>query len=175
MFLSRGEIDTPGSAVLVSQEGTRPLLVEVQALVDRSTLGNPRRLCVGFDSNRLGMLLAILHRHAGLSLFDKDIFVNVAGGVRIAETAADLAISAAVISSLKDKVLGRQTAFFGELGLSGEVRPVTRGEDRLREAAKLGFSRAFIPKGNRIKESPEGLNVIKINSAAELFEQLTES
>ena len=175
MFLSRGEIDAPGSAVLVSQEGTRPLLVEVQALVDPSTLGNPRRLCVGFDANRLGMLLAILHRHAGLSLFDQDIFVNVAGGVRITETAADLAISAAVISSLIDKVLGRQTAFFGELGLSGEVRPVTRGEDRLREAAKLGFSRAFIPQGNRIKESPEGLNVIKINSAAQLFEQLNES
>jgi DNA repair protein RadA/Sms len=121
------------------------------------------------------MLLAILHRHAGLSLSDQDIFVNVAGGVRITETAADLAISAAVISSLIDKVLGRQTAFFGELGLSGEVRPVTRGEDRLREAAKLGFSRAFIPQGNRIKDSPEGLSVIKINSAAELFEQLNES
>ncbi len=174
MFLSGSEAETAGSAVLVSLEGTRPFLVEVQALVDQSTLGNPRRLCVGFDSNRLGMVLAILHRHAGLALMDQDVFVNVAGGIRIAETAADLAVSAAVISSFNNQPLSRNTAFFGELGLSGEVRPVTRGEDRVREAAKLGFSRVVLPDGNRIKEIPENLEVIEINMAAELNRYLLQ-
>ncbi len=174
MFLSGSEAETAGSAVLVSLEGTRPFLVEVQALVDQSTLGNPRRLCVGFDSNRLGMVLAILHRHAGLALMDQDVFVNVAGGIRIAETAADLAVGAAVISSFNNQPLSRNTAFFGELGLSGEVRPVTRGEDRVREAAKLGFSRVVLPDGNRIKEIPENLEVIEINMAAELNRYLLQ-
>ncbi|HEU5339237.1 MAG TPA: DNA repair protein RadA, partial [Sulfuricaulis sp.] len=131
MFLSRQGDAVPGSVVLATQEGTRPLLVEVQALVDQSHLSNPRRVCVGLDANRLAMLLAVLHRHAGVATFDQDVFVNVVGGVRVLETAADLAILAATISSLRSRPLGRDLVAFGEVGLAGEVRPVQRGQERI--------------------------------------------
>ena len=129
-------------------EGTRPLLVEVQALVDQSSLGNPRRLGIGIDQNRLSMLLAVLHRHAGYGLGDQDVFVNLVGGVRATEPGVDLAVTLAVLSSFTDKPINRELVVFGELGLSGEVRPVQGGVERLREAAKLGFTDALVPKGN---------------------------
>ena len=152
IFLSRPDKPLPGSAILVTWEGSRPLLVEVQALVDTSHAGNPRRVTVGVEHNRLSMLLAVLHRHGGIATHEKDIFVNVVGGVRLVETAADLAMLAAIISSLKDCVLAEDLLIFGELGLSGEIRPVRNGGERLREAAKHGFRRALIPAGN---QSPE--------------------
>jgi DNA repair protein RadA/Sms len=155
MFLSRQGEAVPGSLVLATQEGTRPLLVEVQALVDQSHLANPRRVCVGLDANRLAMLLAVLHRHAGIATFDQDVFVNVVGGVRVTETAADLAVLAAVVSSLRNKPLGRDLVVFGEVGLAGEVRPVARGQERLREAAKLGFRRALLPHANLPRKAEE--------------------
>ena len=148
MFVSRHGASRPGSVVLATQEGTRPLLVEVQALVDDSALSNPRRLCVGLEQNRLAMLLAIVHRHAGISLNSYDVFANVAGGVRIAETGADLALLIAIISSVRNRAAGNDLVVFGEVGLSGELRPVQRGLDRLREAQKLGFKRALIPAAN---------------------------
>jgi len=155
MFLSRHEENVPGSVVLATQEGTRPMLVEVQALVDQSHFGNPRRVCVGLDANRLAMLLAVLHRQAGIATFDQDVFVNVVGGVRVLETAADLALLAAVVSSLRNRALGRDLVVYGEVGLAGEVRPVQRGQERIREAAKLGFRRALLPAANMPKR-PDG-------------------
>ena len=149
IFLSRPETPLPGSAILVTWEGSRPLLVEVQALVDTSHLANPRRVTVGVEQNRLSMLLAVLHRHGGVATHEKDIFVNVVGGVRVTETAADLAIMAAIISSLQDCILAQDLLIFGELGLSGEIRPVRHGVERLREAAKHGFRRALIPAANQ--------------------------
>jgi DNA repair protein RadA/Sms len=148
IFLSRREVEVPGSAVMVTREGTRPLLVEVQALVDDSQLPSPRRITVGLDPNRLAMLLAVMHRHAGLSTHGQDVFVNVAGGVRITETGADLAVVVAVSSSYRSRAVANDVVVFGEVGLSGEVRPVPNGEDRLREALKHGFKRAVIPKAN---------------------------
>lgn len=148
MFVSRHGASRPGSVVLATQEGTRPLLVEVQALVDDSALSNPRRLCVGLEQNRLAMLLAIVHRHAGISLNSYDVFANVAGGVRVTETGADLALLIAIISSVKNRPAGNDLVVFGEVGLSGELRPVQRGLDRLKEAQKLGFKRALIPAAN---------------------------
>ncbi len=156
MFVSRQGDSVPGTAVLATQEGTRPMLVEVQALVDQSHLTNPRRVAVGLDQNRLGMLLAVLHRHGGIVTYDQDVFVNVVGGVRISETAADLAVLAAVLSSLTNRPLGRELVVFGEIGLAGEVRPVQRGQERIREAEKLGFKRALIPAANRPKGSASG-------------------
>lgn len=155
MFIQRTEDNAAGSVVLVTQEGTRPLLVEVQALVDQSSLANPRRVTVGLDQQRLAMLLAVLHRHAGYSLYDQDVFVNVIGGVKVTEPAADLAILLAILSSYKNKPLPQSLAVFGEIGLTGEVRPVQRGLDRVREIEKLGFTEAIIPAGNksRLKES----------------------
>lgn len=138
----------PGSVVLVTREGTRPLLVEVQALVAPSHLGNPRRVAVGLEVQRLGMLLAVLQRHAGVSLHDQDVFLNVVGGVRVEETAADLAVLLAVLSSLRDRPLPRELAVFGEVGLAGEIRPVPGGPERLREAAKHGFRQAVVPRAN---------------------------
>jgi DNA repair protein RadA/Sms len=174
MFLSRQGDAVPGSLVLATQEGTRPLLVEVQALVDRSYLANPRRVCVGLDANRLAMLLAVLHRHAGVATFDQDVFVNVVGGVRVGETAADLALLAAVVSSLRNKPLGRDLVVFGEVGLAGEVRPVVRGQERLREAAKLGFRRVLLPHANLPKkaDTPEGAALIGIRRLDEALAQL---
>ncbi|PDH31877.1 MAG: DNA repair protein RadA [Candidatus Thioglobus sp. MED-G23] len=170
IFLSGTQMESAGTAIFVSQDGTRPMLVEVQALVDQSSLGNPRRLSVGYETHRLNMLLAILHRHAGISLLDQDVFVNVAGGLRVIETGADLAVAAAIISSFANKPIDRRTVFFGELGLSGEVRPVPRGEERVAESAKLGFSRLVIPAANKLESRKvvEGLSVAALRSAVEL-------
>jgi len=152
MFVSRQGDAVAGSVVLATQEGTRPLLVEVQALVDESHSPNPRRVCVGLDSTRLAMLLAVLHRHAGIPMYDQDVFVNVVGGVRVLEPAADLAVLCAAVSSLRNKPLGKDLIVFGEIGLGGEVRPVQRGQERIREAAKLGFGRAVLPAANMPKK-----------------------
>lgn len=170
MFLSRQGDAVPGSIVLATQEGTRPLLVEVQALVDQSHQANPRRVCVGLDANRLAMLLAVLHRHAGIATFDQDVFVNVVGGVRVAETAADLAILAATVSSLRNRPLGKDLIAFGEVGLAGEVRPVQRGQERLREAAKLGFKRALIPAANMPKKGDAGIALLPVRRLTEALE-----
>ncbi|VVE25722.1 DNA repair protein RadA [Pandoraea soli] len=159
LFLSQHEQSVPGSCVLVTQEGTRPLLVEVQALVDTAQVPNPRRLAVGLEQNRLAMLLAVMHRHAGIACFDQDVFLNAVGGVKITEPAADLAVLLAIHSSLRNKPLPRGIVAFGEVGLAGEIRPSPRGQDRLKEAAKLGFSIAIIPKANAPKQPIDGLEV----------------
>jgi DNA repair protein RadA/Sms len=159
LFLSQHDEQVAGSCVMVTQEGTRPLLVEVQALVDTANMPNPRRLSVGLEGNRLAMLLAVLHRHAGVSASDQDVFVNAVGGVRISEPASDLAVLAAIVSSLRNKPLPRGLIAFGEVGLAGEIRPAPRGQERLREAAKLGFSIALIPKANAPKTPIEGLEI----------------
>ena len=161
-FLSRHAADVAGSCVLATLEGTRPLLVEIQALVDAAHAPSPRRLTVGLEQNRLAMLLAVLHRHAGIATMDQDVFVNAVGGVRIAEPAADLAVSLAVVSSLGNRPIPGKLVVFGEIGLAGEVRPAPRGQDRLKEAAKLGFERAIIPKANQPKGKIAGLEVIAI-------------
>ncbi|GAB4482419.1 MAG: DNA repair protein RadA [Burkholderiaceae bacterium] len=163
LFLSQHDAAVPGSCVLVTQEGTRPLLVEIQALVDTAHVPNPRRLSVGLDPQRLALLLAVLHRHAGVATFDQDVFVNAVGGVRIQEPAADLAVLAAIVSSIRNKPLPRGFVAFGEVGLAGEVRPAPRGQERLREAAKLGFSTALIPKANAPKQSIEGLEIVAVD------------
>jgi len=160
LFLSQHERQVPGSCVLATQEGSRPLLVEVQALVDTAHVPNPRRLSVGLEPARLAMLLAVLHRHAGIACFDQDVFVNAVGGVRIGEPAADLAVLLAIVSSLKNRPLPRGLAVFGEVGLAGEIRPSPRGQERLREATKLGFSRVIAPRANVPKRGIEGLQVI---------------
>ncbi|MFZ5756920.1 MAG: DNA repair protein RadA [Pseudomonadota bacterium] len=171
IFLSRGE-PAPGSVVMVLWEGTRPLLVEIQALVDASPLGNPRRLAVGLEQNRLAMLLAVLHRHGGIMVGDQDVFANVVGGVRVAETGADLALLAAVVSSLRDRVLPQDLVVFGEVGLSGEIRPVPSGQERLREAAKHGFRRAIVPQANVPRGGIEGMQVIGVQKLAEALDAL---
>ena len=163
MFLSRHGQPVPGSCVMVTQEGTRPLLVEIQALVDTTHAPSPRRLSVGLEQNRLAMLLAVLHRHAGIVCFDQDVFINAVGGVKITEPAADLAVLAAIVSSLRNKPLQDKTAVFGEVGLAGEIRPVQRGQERLREAAKLGFTRAVVPEGNKPKQGIGGLEVVPVS------------
>ncbi len=163
LFLSKHDVQVSGSCVMATQEGTRPLLVEIQALVDAAHVPNPRRLSVGLDQQRLSMLLAVLHRHAGIAAFDQDVFVNAVGGVRISEPAADLPVLLAVVSSMRNKPLPRGLVAFGEIGLAGEVRPAPRGQERLREAAKLGFSMALIPKQNAPKHSIEGLEVITVD------------
>ena len=171
IFLSQHTGDVAGSCVLVTQEGTRPLLVEVQALVDAAHAPNPRRLSVGLEQNRLAMLLAVMHRHAGLACFDQDVFVNAVGGVRISEPAADLAVMLAIVSSLADKPLPKEMVVFGEVGLAGEVRPAPRGQDRLREAAKLGFTRAIIPKTNMPKQAIAGLEIVPVSRVSEAIAQ----
>ncbi len=158
MFLSGFQKDAAGSAVLATREGTRPLLVEIQALVDQSPLANPRRVSVGLEQNRLAMLLAVLHRHTGVAVFDQDVFVNAVGGLRIAETAADLAVLLAVLSSFRNQPLPTGMVLFGEVGLGGEVRPVQSGEERIREAQKHGFTRAVVPKAN-LPTRKSGLNM----------------
>ena len=164
MFIKRTQKDATGSVVLVSQEGTRPLLVEVQALVDQSSLANPRRVTVGLDNQRLAMLLAVVHRHAGFSLYDQDVFVNVIGGVKVHEPAADLAILLSVLSSFKNRPLDNELAVFGEIGLTGEIRPVQRGVDRIREVEKLGFKRVIIPRGNVSGIKSSKLEIIAVNN-----------
>ena len=173
MFLSQHGQNVPGSCVLVTQEGTRPLLVEVQALVDQAH-GNPRRLTVGLDAQRLAMLLAVLHRHAGILCFDQDVFVNAVGGVRIGEPAADLAVLLSIVSSLKNKALPEKLIVFGEVGLAGEIRPAPRGQERLKEAAKLGFTRALIPEANKPRQPIAGMEIIAVRRVEEAFQKLRE-
>ncbi|MCL5043266.1 MAG: DNA repair protein RadA [Gammaproteobacteria bacterium] len=170
IFLSRYEAPIPGSVVMSTWEGSRPMLVEVQALVDTSHLGNPRRVTLGLDQNRLAMLLAVLHRHGGVATYDQDVFVNVVGGVKVLETAADLALIAAVMSSLRNRPLPMDLMVFGELGLSGEVRPVPSGQERLKEAAKHGFTRAIVPKANAPKDSPKGMTVVGVTRLDEALD-----
>jgi DNA repair protein RadA/Sms len=172
IFLSGGSVAQPGSAVMVTREGTRPLLVEVQALVDASPLSNPRRVAVGLEQNRLAMLLAVLHRHGGVGVGDQDVFVNVVGGMRLQETAADLPVLLAVLSSLRDRPLAEKTVAFGEVGLSGEIRPVPNGEERLKEAAAHGFKRAIVPKGNAPRAGAyKGLEVIAVERLSDALSQ----
>lgn len=171
IFLSHHGQEVPGSCVLVTQEGTRPLLVEVQALVDNAHNPNPRRLSVGLEQNRLAMLLAVLHRHAGVACFDQDVFVNAVGGVKISEPAADLAVLISIVSSLRNNALPRTLVVFGEVGLAGEIRPAPRGQERLREAAKLGFTTAIIPKANAPKQPLKGIHVIAVDRIDEAIEQ----
>ncbi len=173
LFLSQHGQDVAGSCVMVTQEGTRPLLVEIQALVDAAH-GNPRRLTVGLDAQRLAMLLAVLHRHAGIVCFDQDVFVNAVGGVRIGEPAADLAVLLSIMSSLKNKPLPSKLIVFGEVGLAGEVRPAPRGQERLKEAAKLGFTRALIPEANRPKQAIAGMEVIAVRRVEEAVARIRE-
>jgi DNA repair protein RadA/Sms len=167
LFLSHHPQPVPGSCILVTNEGTRPLLVEVQALVDGAYGMNPRRLAQGLDQNRLAMLLAVLHRHAGLACHDQDVFVNAVGGVRIGEPAADLAVLLAVVSSLRGRPLPEKLVAFGEIGLAGEVRPAPRGLERLREAAKLGFRRALVPRANLPKQGVEGIELVAVERLAD--------
>ena len=162
IFLSRHSEPVSGSTIMVTREGTRPLLVEVQALVDESHLSNPRRVTLGLEHNRLAMLLAVLHRHGGVATYDQDVFVNVVGGMRVTETGADLAVLLAVISSLRNRTLPGDLVVFGEVGLAGEIRPVQGGQERLREAAKHGFKRAIIPLANQPKQKPEGMAVTAV-------------
>jgi len=172
LFLSQHDAQVPGSCVLVTQEGTRPLLVEIQALVDTAHVPNPRRLASGLESPRLALLLAVLHRHAGLATFDQDVFVNAVGGVRIEEPAADLAVLLAIVSSIRNRPLPRGLVAFGEVGLAGEVRPAPRGQERLREAAKLGFSLAIIPKQNAPKQRIEGMEVVTVERLTDAVERV---
>ncbi|MFA5531284.1 MAG: DNA repair protein RadA [Thiohalomonadaceae bacterium] len=171
IFLSRHEEEVPGSVVMVTLEGSRPLLVEVQALVDESHLSNPRRVTLGLEQNRLAMLLAVLHRHGGVATYDQDVFVNVVGGVRVTETGADLPVLLAVLSSLRNRAPAQGLVAFGEVGLAGEIRPVPNGQDRLREAAKHGFTRAIVPEANVPKRPPEGLEVIGVRRLADALSQ----
>lgn len=170
IFLSRGQTANSGSSVMVVWEGTRPLLVEIQALVDDNAYGQPRRLAVGIDHQRLALLLAVLHKHGGIVVSDQDVFVNVVGGVKVVETSADLALLLAVVSSLRDMPLPEDLIVFGEVGLSGEIRPVPSGQERIREAAKHGFKRAIVPKANMPKAKIEGMDVVGVNLLREAIE-----
>ena len=174
IFLSRGSEPTPGSIVMVVWEGTRPLLLEAQALVDESVLDNPRRVAVGFDQNRLAMLLAILHRHGGLQVGDQDVFVNAVGGIRVVETSSDLALLLAIVSSFRNKPLSADMVCFGEVGLSGEIRPVPNGQERLREAAKHGFKSAIVPKANLPKKPISNMAVIGVGKLADALDALED-
>jgi DNA repair protein RadA/Sms len=174
MFLSHHAEPVAGSAIVATLEGSRPLLVEVQALVDPALGGNPRRLAVGLDSQRLALLLAVLHRHGGVEVGGYDVFVNAVGGVRIDEPAADLAVLMAVSSSLKNKPLNAKSLVFGEVGLAGEIRPVQRGQDRIREAAKLGFKTAVVPVANRPKQAVDGIRIIAVERIGEALALLRD-
>ncbi len=172
IFLNRGEAESAGSVVMVIWEGTRPLLVELQALVDYSQLANPRRLAVGAEHNRLAMLLAVMHRHGGIQMSDQDVFINVVGGVKVEETSADLALIAAMVSSFRDNPLPKDLIIFGEVGLSGEIRPVPSGQERLQEAAKHGFRQAIIPKANMPKHEITGMKIMPVTCLQEAIELL---
>jgi len=172
LFLSQHAQSVPGSCVLVTQEGSRPLLVEVQALVDTAHVPNPRRLAVGLEQNRLALLLAVLHRHAGIACFDQDVFLNAVGGVKITEPAADLAVLLSIHSSMRNKALPKGLIVFGEVGLAGEIRPSPRGQERLKEAAKLGFSCALIPRANAPKQPIDGLQVIAVERIEEAIDKV---
>jgi DNA repair protein RadA/Sms len=172
IFLSRHEKPVPGSIITVTREGSRPLLIELQALVDESHSNNPRRVCLGLDPNRLNMILAVMHRHAGIAMFDQDVFINIVGGVRLTETSADTALILAALSSFRDRPLANDLFTFGEVGLAGEIRPVPNGQERLREAAKHGFKQAIIPKANmpRKNEAIAGLDIIGVQRVSELVD-----
>ena len=167
IFLSQAQQPKPGSAVTVLWEGTRPLLVEIQALLDDCQFGMPQRLAVGVDQNRLTMLLAVLHKHAGIMAADQDVFINVVGGIKALETAVDLTVMMAIVSSLRNQVIGKDTVIFGELGLSGEVRPVANGQERILEAAKHGFKRIIVPLANMPKAGIEGVEIIAVEQLAD--------
>jgi DNA repair protein RadA/Sms len=172
IFLSKHQKEVPGSAILVTREGSRPLLVEVQSLVDESHLANPRRVTLGMEQNRLSMLLAVLHRHGGIAMFDQDVYINVVGGVRITETAADLPVLLAVLSSFRDRPLPHDLAIFGEVGLAGEIRPVPSGQERLQEAAKHGFKRVILPRANAPKKPVDGVEVIAVDRLSDALEAI---
>jgi DNA repair protein RadA/Sms len=174
IFLSRHEKPVAGSVIMVTREGSRPLLVEMQALVDESHGANPRRVTLGLDQNRLAMLLAVLHRHGGVAMYDQDVFVNVVGGVRVTETGADLAVVLAALSSLRNRPLPMDLVVFGEIGLAGEIRPVQNGQERLREAAKHGFKRAIIPKANAPKTPVKGIEVQAVQRLTEALALLRD-
>lgn len=174
IFLSRGEEMTPGTVVMVVWEGTRPLLVEIQALVDDSQLANPRRVAVGLEQNRLALLLAVLHRHGGLHIGAMDVFVNVVGGVKVLETSADLALLMSLVSSLKNSVLPRDLVVFGEVGLGGEIRPVPSGQERLKEAAKHGFTKAIVPRANVPREGIPGMSVVAVDKLSGALQALED-
>lgn len=163
IFLSRHEANIPGSVIMVTLEGSRPLLVEVQALVDESHLSNPRRVTVGLEQNRLAMLLAVLHRHGGIVTYDQDVFANIVGGVRVTETGVDLPLLLAIMSSLRNQPMPEDLIVFGEVGLAGEIRPVPNGQERLLEAVKHGFKRALIPQGNAPRTKPAGIDVLAVS------------
>ena len=175
IFLSRGEESLAGSVVTVIREGSRPMLVEVQALVDDSPLGNPRRVSVGLEQNRLAMLLAILHRHGGITCSDQDVFINVVGGVKLSETGADLAVLAAVLSSLRNKAIPRNWILFGEVGLTGEIRPVQAGEERIHDALKHGFSHAIVPAANAPRKAIKGIKIIAVQHLSEAIDALKQA
>lgn len=170
IFLSRSDQPVSGSSVMVVWEGTRPILVEIQALVDESHFGNPKRVAVGLDQNRLSMLLAVMHRHGGIHCGDQDVYINVVGGVRVSETSADLALLMSVLSSFRDRPLPQDMVIFGEVGLSGEIRPVPSGQDRLKEAAKHGFKRAIAPKANIPKGGIPGMQVMAVEHISQALE-----
>ena len=174
IFLSHYAKPVPGSTVMVTWEGSRPLLVEVQALVDETHLANPRRVTVGLEYNRLAMLLAVLHRHAAVATYDQDVFINVVGGLKVLETGADLAVLLAILSSLKNKPLVDKMIVFGEVGLSGEIRPVPSGQERIREAAKHGFKFALVPKANAPKQAPEGMQIFAVERLQQAIEIMKE-
>ena len=174
IFLSNQNNPSPGSMVMVAREATRPLLIEIQALVDQSN-GPAKRISVGLDQNRLSLQLAILHKHGGIATFDQDVFVNVVGGIKVNETASDLVVMLTIASSLKDKVIPKKWIAFGEVGLSGEVRPVYNASERLSEAQKQGFNVAIIPKANAPKKSPSGLKIVAVEYLYQAIKYLLES
>ena len=174
IFLSNENLSAPGSMVTVTREATRPLLIEVQALVDQAN-GAPKRICVGMDQNRLALQLAILHKHGGIVTFDQDVFINVVGGIKVSETASDLVVMLAIVSSLRDRVIPKDWIAFGEVGLAGEVRPVYNAQERLAEAQKQGFKLAIVPKANAPKKSPKGMKVIAVERLSEALDHLNEN
>jgi DNA repair protein RadA/Sms len=172
IFLSRQPEPTPGSAVMVTYEGSRPMLVEVQALVDETHGQQPKRVTAGLENNRLAILLAVLHRHGGIATYDQDIFVNVVGGVKVTETGSDLALLVSVISSLRNRVFDNDTVIFGEIGLAGEIRPVQCGQERIKEAQKHGFKRAIVPYANAPKNPPADFEVIPVKYLKDVLDRL---
>ncbi len=173
IFLSNQAKPSPGSMVMVTREATRPLMIEMQALVDQAS-GNPRRVCVGLDQNRLALQLAVLHKHGGVATHDQDVFVNVVGGVKVNETASDLVVMLAIMSSLRDRVIPNDWIAFGEVGLTGEVRPVYNAIERLAEAQKHGFKVAIIPKGNAPKKPPKGLKIVAVEYLHQALQYMAE-